>query len=80
MIEKSKKLKTINNRKVNDPVVIFTGIMLDKLRKATIRQLGIAGFYVHGLATCYYWHEIGRLWRDYKPDFDEGLDPVVKKW
>jgi hypothetical protein len=80
MIEKSKKLKTINNRKVDDPVVILGGIMLDKPRRATIRQLGIVGFYVHGLATCYYWHEIGRLWRDYNAAVDEGLAPVVKKW
>ena len=80
MIEKSKKLKTINNRKVDDPVVILEGIMRNKPRRATIRQLGIVGFYVHGLATCYYWHEQDRMWRDYVPETDVELSPVLKKW
>lgn len=80
MIEKSRKLKTINNRHVDDPVVVFGGVMFDKPYKATIRQLGIVGFYVRGLATCYYWHEIGRLWREYEASTDESLPTVVRKW
>lgn len=79
MIEKSRKLKVVNNRHVNDSVVVFGGVMGDKPYKATIRQLGIVGFYVHGLASCYYWHEIGRLWRNYNSETDENLLPVGKK-
>jgi hypothetical protein len=77
VIEKSRKLKTVNNRTVGDSVVVFGG---NKLYKVTIRQIGIVGFYVNGLATCFYWHEVGRLWRDYVPETDSNLAPVVKKW
>jgi hypothetical protein len=80
MIEKSRKLKTVNNRHVGDQVVVFGGIMRNKAYKATIRQLGIIGFYVKGLATCYYWHEQERMWRDYVPETDGDLPPILKKW
>jgi hypothetical protein len=76
MIEKQKKLKTLNGRNVGDLVVIYGGIMLNKSHKATIRQLGVVGFYVKGLATCYYWHEIGRLWRDFDAVADVDLEPI----
>ena len=36
--------------------------------RRTIRILGEAGFYVKGLATCFYWLEKGKTWDDVKED------------
>lgn len=55
------KAKVINGHGVDSEVVILRGPG-GKPTKMPIRQLGIAGFYVRGLATCFYWTEKGTTW------------------
>jgi hypothetical protein len=53
----------INGYKPDDNVLVFGRTPKDNKLMA-LRQVGIAGFYVKGLATCFYWHERGRTWDD----------------
>jgi hypothetical protein len=83
VIEKTKKLKTVNGRHVDDDVVIYGNVYtsgdLSTPMRAKIRQLGVAGFYVKGSMTCYYWTEIHRTWRDYSPS-DSNLPEFQTTW
>ena len=54
-------MKSVNGHKVGDAVFVFHGNN-GQPWKMEIRQLGIAGFYVRGLATCFYWTEKGVTW------------------
>jgi hypothetical protein len=61
----AKRRKVFNGYKLGDHVRILeirevVGGGEDK----EIRILGEAGFYVKGLATCFYWTEKGRTWDD----------------
>jgi hypothetical protein len=53
----------VNGYKVGDVVLVLRGPD-GKPQKMEIRQLGIVGFYVKGLATCYYWTEKKITWDD----------------
>ena len=62
MIEKVKKRNlVINGYKVDDDVIVLGKTQQDN-KTMSIRQVGEAGFYVRGLATCFYWHERGATW------------------
>lgn len=64
MSDKVKKRNlVINGCKADDDVVVLgSGLQEDKVMK--IRQVGVVGFYVKGLATCFYWHEKEKTWDD----------------
>jgi hypothetical protein len=54
-------MKTVNGHHVDDEVLIFHGFG-GRSQEMKIRQLGFVGFYVRGLATCFYWTEKGTTW------------------
>ena len=61
----SDKPKIVNGYKIDDEVLVFRGPD-GKPRNMPIRQLGVAGFYVRGLATCFYWTEKRVTWDEAK--------------
>ena len=71
MSDQAKKPEVINGRRVGDEVGIYTGSATGPdgsrgrvIKAYTIRKIGIAGFQVKGLATCFYWHEKKITWDD----------------
>ena len=54
-------MKTVNGYKAGDVVCVLRGSG-GKPQKMEIRQIGLIGFYVRGLATCFYWTEKGVTW------------------
>ena len=58
----AKRRKELNGRRLGDSVAVI--LSDDKRERREIRILGEAGFYVKGLATCFYWTEKGRAWDD----------------
>jgi hypothetical protein len=56
-----KAISVINGYKPDDGVIVL-GSTPKGNRSMVVRRVGVAGFYVKGLATCFYWHEKGRTW------------------
>lgn len=56
-----KKPATVNGYSVGDTVLVrdAEGKIVEK---RIIRYIGVAGFRVKGLATCFYWTEQGTMW------------------
>ena len=59
-------MKTVNGYRVGNEVFVLRGSD-GKPQKMEIRQLGLIGFYVKGLATCFYWTEKGITWDEVRP-------------
>ena len=53
----------INGHKEDDSVLILGKVPEDN-KTMLVRRVGVAGFYVRGLATCFYWHEKGSTWNE----------------
>ena len=60
----SKRRKEFNGYRLNAVVRILDNEAQAGGERRTIRILGEAGFYVKGLATCFYWLEKGKTWDD----------------
>jgi hypothetical protein len=60
----SKRRKEFNGYHLDGVVTILTAKASASGELRTIRILGEAGFYVKGLATCFYWLEKGKTWDD----------------
>ena len=54
-------MNEVNGYHVGNEILVLRGVD-GKPEKREIRQLGIAGFYVKGLATCFYWTEKKATW------------------
>jgi hypothetical protein len=61
-------MKPVNGHNIDDEVLVLRGSGFCKPRKMLIRQLGLIGFYVRGLATCFYWTEKGVTWDEISPE------------
>jgi hypothetical protein len=57
---------TVNGYQQDDHVLVLHGPDGGE-QTMPIRQLGIVGFYVRGLATCFYWTEKGITWDEVQP-------------
>jgi len=62
----SKKRDLIINGYRAGDVVLVLGRIRQEDKNMTVRQVGVAGFRVRGLATCFYWHEKGATWNEKK--------------
>lgn len=63
MVSPVRKLKEFNGYKLNSFVALLD-VALKPVETREIRHLGLAGFFVKGLSTCFYWHEKKRTWDD----------------
>lgn len=64
----ARRRKEFNGYRLDGVVRILDGGAPAGDERRTIRILGEAGFYVKGLATCFYWLEKGKTWDDVKED------------
>jgi len=58
-----KKRKSFNGYKDGAKVKILSPTSM-RQEIFEMRRVGEAGFYVKGLATCFYWHEKSNTWDD----------------
>lgn len=56
-----RKKEPVNGHVVGDEIVVRDE-QGNLAEKRTMRHVGPAGFYVKGLATCFYWTERGVTW------------------
>lgn len=54
----------MNGYKAGDLVLLMRQGTFD-VGPSTISRVGIAGFFVRGSLTAYYWHEEGQTWKKY---------------